>query len=803
MYYYTFAPRFMDCMKRYIVLLLMLSWYFSSVAQTTKYTVSGEVQDERNGEELIGATVYVEELKTGVSTNAYGYYAITLPAGKYTLVFSYIGYQTQRVLVDLSGSNKKLIIQLPEDKKQLSEVVISADRPNASNVEDNKMSTVKLDIKDVKKIPILLGEVDIIKAVQLLPGIQAAGDGNTLFIVRGGNVDHNLVQLDEAVVYNPSHVVGFFSVFNGDAIKDFEIYKGGIPSNYGGRLASVLDVRMKEGNNKSYNVTGGIGILSSRLTIEGPIAKNKSSFMISGRRSYFDVFFPLSSQLKDVTAYFGDINIKVNFTLGEKDKLFISGYAGRDNFGTGSLFGLGWGNQTFTVRWNHIFNSRLFSNTSLIYSRYNYNFDFNVSPNLNLSRSNFIKDFSIKQDFSYFATPKNTFKFGLLATHHTFSPGEIKPITSESVILADKLNEKYALDYAIYGSHSIKINSRLTAEYGVRISVFQNIGKGTELLYANDKPNYLDNNYISRSTIIGSKQYGSGEIFNTSAGFEPRLNTTYLLNSSTSIKASYNRMFQYMHLIQPTSASTGQEFWTPTDRYIKPQIADQVAAGYFKNIRENTIELSAEIYYKWMSNTVELIDNADVQFTEAIESEVTAGIGRAYGIELLARKKRGATTGWVSYTLSKSERKAEGVNNNEWYNFRFDRRHYVTFVLSQELSKRISISANFIYATGDTYTPAVSYFEVEGIPEIEYGKRNSARIPSYHRMDMSLTLGRKIKPNKVYKNESNWVFSLYNVYGRKNTYSIDFRYNPETGKNEAVKTYLFTFVPSVTYNFKF
>ncbi len=793
-------------MKKLLLLTLVLFciWTLPVLAQkVVKHTVSGNVKDAKNGEELIGASVVSESMKMGVLTNSYGFYSLSLPAGKYKLIFTYVGYAPLVKEVDLTNGNAKLNVELAEEKRELKEVVVSSDKPDANNVEQNKMSVIKMEMKEVKKIPILLGEVDIIKAVQLLPGIQAAGDGNTLMIVRGGNVDHNLVQLDEAVVYNPSHVVGFFSVFNGDVIKDFEIYKGGIPSNYGGRLASVLDVRMKDGNSKNYSVTGGIGLLSSRLTVEGPITKNKSSFIISGRRSYFDIFFPLSPELKDVTAYFGDINAKINFTLSDKDKLYISGYAGRDKFGASTFFGLGWGNQTATIRWNHIFNSRLFSNTSLIYSRYNYSFDLNASPSFNFTRSNFIKDFSLKQDFNFFANPKNTFKFGLMATHHTFAPGEIKPVTSESIFLPSKLTEKHAVDYAIYGSHSIKINSRLTAEYGARISVFQNIGSGTEQLYANEKPNFIDNNYITRAASVGNKQYSAGEVFNTSAGFEPRFNATYLLNSSSSIKTSYNRMFQYMHLIQPTSASTGQEFWTPTDRYIKPQIADQIATGYFKNIRENTIELSAEVYYKWMQNTVELIDNADVQFTETVEQEVTAGIGRAYGIELLARKQRGTTTGWVSYTLSKSERKAEGVNNNEWYNFRFDRRHYVTAVLSQELSKRVSISANFIYATGDTYTPAVSYFEMEGKREVEYGKRNSARIPAYHRMDASLTLGRKIKPGKVYKNESSWVFSVYNVYGRKNTYSIDFQYNKETGKNEAVKTYLFTFVPSVTYNFKF
>ncbi|MES2779301.1 MAG: TonB-dependent receptor [Bacteroidota bacterium] len=793
-------------MKKYLLTFLLASIGLLAQAQQKRpdrNTISGTLKDAKNGEELIGASVIVEELKTGVLTNAYGYYSLNLTPGKYHVAYTYVGYATIHKEVDITSGNVLINIELSEEKRSLKEVVISGDKPDAKNIEQNKMSVVKLDIKEVKKIPILLGEVDIIKAIQLLPGIQSAGDGNTLFIVRGGNVDHNLVQLDEAVVYNPSHVVGFFSVFNGDAIKDFEIYKGGIPANYGGRLASVLDVRMKDGNSKKFSVTGGIGILSSRLTIEGPIQKDKSSFMISGRRSYFDVFFPLSSSTKDVTAYFGDLNMKVNFTLGEKDKLFLSGYVGRDNLGTGSLFGLGWGNQTATVRWNHIFNSRLFSNTSLIFSRYNYNFDLNISRNLNFTRLNYITDYTVKQDFNYFANPKNNFKFGFIATHHTYSPGEITPINSESIILEDKLPKKRALDYGIYGSHSIKISSRLTGEYGMRMSIFQNIGEGRGLVYQNGTPTYMNNGFVTTSPIIDTVNYGSGKVYNTYVGFEPRLNLTYLLNSSSSIKGSYNRMYQYMHLIQTTAASVGQEFWTPSDNYIKPQIADQVAVGYFKNFMENTIETSVEGYYKWMDNTVELKDDADVQFNEAVESQVLSGKGRSYGLEFLVRKQRGKTTGWISYTLSKSERKVEGVNNNEWFNFRFDRRNYLTFVVSQEISERVGVSANFIYATGDTYTPAVGYIELQGQKVIEYGARNSARVPAYHRMDVSLTLGRKKIPGKVYKNESNWVFSIYNVYGNKNPYSISFRENPDTGKNEAVKTYLFTFVPSVTYNFKF
>jgi hypothetical protein len=795
-------------MKKSIFFILLLNCLFvsNSIGQNTeKHTISGTIKDAKNGEELIGASIVVSELKSGVLTNAYGFYSLNIPSGKYKVSFSYLGYATIVKEIDLANGNVKMNIELTESNEELGEVVISDDKPDAKNVEQNKMSVVKMDMKQVKRIPILLGEVDIIKAIQLLPGIQAAGDGNTLFIVRGGNVDHNLVLLDEAVVYNPSHVVGFFSVFNGDAIKDFEVYKGGIPSNYGGRLASVLDVRMKDGNSKKFSASGGIGLLSSRLTLEGPLQKNKSSFMISARRSYFDLFIPLAPEtnIRDAKAFFGDLNIKLNYELNDKNKIYLSAYGGKDVFKTGNLFGLGWGNNTGTIRWNHIFNTRLFSNTSFIISRYNYNFEFNLSPNLNLQRKNFIRDYSLKQDFNYFANAKNTFKFGFLATYHIFSPGEIKPITKESIIAADKLREKYALDYSVYGSHSIKVNSRFTMDYGLRISMFQNIGSGRYFKYANNQPNYVENGFLTASPIMDTVNVKSGSIYNTVFGLEPRFNATYLLNSSSSIKLSYNRMFQYMHLIQPTNASTGQEFWTPTDNYIKPQRADQIATGYFKNFRENTIELSGELYYKWMNNTVELIDNADVQFREDIETQVLAGIGRAYGLELMARKQRGRTTGWLAYTLSKSERKAEGVNNNEWYNFRFDRTHYITAVLSHDLTNRVSLSGNFIFATGDSYTPAVAYFEYEGERFVEYGKRNGARVPSYHRMDVSLTIGRKIIPGKVYKNESNWVFSVYNVYGRKNPYSIDFITNEVTGRNQAQKTYLFSIIPSVTYNFKF
>ncbi len=799
-------------MKNFLLILFLLisAWVYGQ--QAKRHTVSGTIKDARNGEALIGVSVYLEELKTGVATNNYGYYALSVAPGKYTLVVSYMGYVTQTQQIDISVNNQKLNLELSEEKKELNEVVISSDKPDARNVQENKMSVVRVDIKEVKKIPLLLGEVDVVKAVQLLPGVQAAGDGSSNLIVRGGNIDHNLVLLDEAVVYNPSHVMGFFSTFNGDAVKDFEIYKGGIPSQFGGRLASVLDVRMKDGNTKDYNVSGGIGMLSSRLTVEGPLIKDKSSYMISGRRSYFDVFFPLSPELKDVAAYFGDLNVKLNYTISDKDKLFFSTYYGRDKLGLGNFFGFGWGNLTSTARWNHIFSNKLFLNTTLVYSRYDYNFDINISDNLNFTRTNYINDVNLKVDGNYYTSARSSFKFGLKQNYYTFEPGNIRPITDASIIKADKLPVKRAYEQDYYASHTYKFGSRAIVEYGVRVSIFSNIGTGRSINYIGGPTSLGINNYIQegiRDTLNPYTNYKSGEVYNTYVGFEPRLNFTYLINSTSSVKASYNRMYQYMHLIQNVTASTGQEFWTPSDKYIKPQQADQVALGFFKNLKENTIEASVEVYYKDMRNTVELRDGANIDFNEAIEAQVVAGQGRAYGAEFFVRKQRGKTTGWVSYTLAKSERRADHINNGEWYSFRFDRTHYITLVLNQELSRRVSVGAGFTYATGEAFTVATgrTAFFGDSKYSIYYGARNGSRFPDYHRLDLSLTLLQnktEAKPLWVFKKrpyEGSWVFSLYNAYGRANAYTLS--YEDDNGVPTIYKWYLFTFVPAVTYNFKF
>lgn len=788
-------------MKQRLLGILLLLICAGSVAAQNSATISGRVTDAATGEELLGATLYVEELKNGTVTNLYGFYSFTLPKGTYHLTYSYIGYVSLDTVVNLD-KDLTLDIELKEEAKTLKEAVVTGEKQD-KNVTENKMSVVSIDIKTVKRIPILLGEVDVIKALQLMPGVQSAGDGNTLSIVRGGNVDHNLVLLDEAVVYNPSHVVGFFSVFNGDAVKDFELYKGGIPSQYGGRLASVLDIRMKDGNTKKYAVSGGIGILSSRLTLEGPIQKEKSSFIISGRRSYFDLFFPFTEQTKDAIANFGDLNAKINYKFSDKDRLYVSAYTGRDRLGFAGVAGFGWGNTTTTARWNHIFSQKLFLNTSVIYSRYNYQIDFNIAENLNFQRRNYIDDISLKQDYTYYHNPKNTFKFGFWNTFHVFLPGKIDPITEASIITADALAKKRAMSQAYYISHEWKPSGRFEMEYGLRVSVFSNVGDGKEFVYENGQKNYFQDGSVRPGTIVDTLFYNSGDFYNTFANLEPRLNMVYRLDASSSIKASYMRMAQYLHLIQNISASTGQEFWTPSTPSIKPQVSDQVAVGYFRNFFDNSVEFSVEAYYKYMNNTVELIDNADIAFNEAIEAQVVAGKGRAYGAEFFLRKTKGKTTGWIAYTLAKSERKADNINRNEWYNFRYDRRHYLTVVASHDFSKKINVSGSFIFATGDAYTAPVGQYSLNGNVIPLYSDRNALRIPAYHRMDLSMTYYPKVKEYKRFNYESSWVFSIYNVYGRKNYYTLDFRVDENTGQNAAYKTYLFRMVPSVTYNFKF
>ncbi len=770
-------------------LLLVLCLLSVAALAQEKVTVSGYVKDKASGEGLIGASVSVQELPgVGVGTNEYGFYSLTLPKGNYTLLFNYLGYVTISKTIQLNA-NTKLDTELGQNATALKEVEITT-RKEDNNVRSMEMSTLKMQVSEIKSMPALLGEVDVVKAVQMMPGVQTAGEGTSGFYVRGGGVDQNLILLDEAPVYNASHLMGFFSVFNADAIKDVQLYKGGIPAQHGGRLSSLLDIRMKEGNNKNLEVSGGIGTISSRLTVEAPIIKDKSSFMVSGRRTYADVFFGLNSDenIKNNQLYFYDLNTKLNYTLNEKNRLFVSGYFGRDKAGTKD-FMMNWGNATATVRWNHLFNDRLFSNTTFIFS------DFDYALGSKLKESEFtwkshIKDYGIKNDYTYFLNPKNQLRFGLHITYHNFMPAEVKP-GPESYVNELKLNSTSALEGALYLSNEHQITDKLTLDYGLRLSKFTNMGPGKVYLY--------DEKF---ETPVDTVEYDRFEKIKSYGGLEPRIAAKYELNEVSSIKASYNRTLQYLHLVSNSTSSLPFDVWVPSSSYVKPQIADQVAAGYFRNFRDNMFEGSVEVYYKWMDNQIDYKDYAEILLNERLETELLRGTGEAYGAEFYLRKQKGLLTGWLSYTLSKTERTVPGINNNNPYPLRYDRRHSGNLVLAYQFSPSINLGANWTYSTGGAITMPVGKYEYNGKTYPVYSERNGYRLPDYHRLDLSATYEKA--RNEFKKYNSSWTLSIYNAYARKNAFSIYFRENEDDrSKTEAVKTYLFGIVPSLTYNFNF
>ncbi|MDQ3535581.1 MAG: TonB-dependent receptor [Bacteroidota bacterium] len=759
-----------------------------------KFSISGYLKDAESGEDLIGASVYVSEVKGGTTSNVYGFYSMSLPSGTYTLTYSFVGFHTQTVEVELT-KNKELNINLISEQVNLQEVVISAEKVDR-NVEEIQMSTNKVNMVEVKKMPQLLGEVDIIRSIQLLPGVTSVGEGATGFNVRGGNVDQNLILLDEAPVYNSSHVLGFFSIFNADAIKDLQLYKGGIPANYGGRLSSVMDVRQREGNMKRFAGTGGLGLISSRLNLEGPIQKDKSSFMIAGRRSYIDAFTRLSSNpsLRENVFYFYDLNAKVNYIINSRNRIYLSGYFGNDVLTLGDRFGFKWGNGTGTFRWNHLFNERLFSNFTAVYSDYNYSLGIPEGPQAFEWKSNIISR-NVKADFQYFLNPQNTIDFGLDVIYYTFQPGRLLPVNGETVFNIDIDNE-YAFESAAYISNEHKINERLTLQYGLRYSTFMNIGAQSIYIYDPAVPR-------SRQTIIDTVHYKRGEVIEAFHGPEPRFSAKYTLTGNSSIKMGYNRMRQNIHLVSNTSSASPFDIWTPSGPYVNPAKVDQVTFGYFKNIRDNSIEFSAEIYYKQFYDLLDYVDGARLVVNKTIETDLLNGEGRAYGLELLARKVSGRFTGWIGYTLSRTERKVPGVNEGQYFPANVDKPHDLTVVASYDLNKRWNISANFAYMTGRPITYPDSRWEWEGFTIPNYNNRNGARIPDYHRLDFSANYEKQQVVKKKW--QSSWSFGIYNVYGRRNPFSIFFRPNTENPAiTEAVKFSVFgTVIPSVTYNFKF
>ncbi|MFH2095543.1 MAG: TonB-dependent receptor [Bacteroidota bacterium] len=783
--------------------LVVLSDKDEGTDKGDKKTISGYVKDNQTGEAMIGASVYIRSLTTGTITNVYGYYSLTVPAGNYEVVYSFLGYEdiTKKVNID---KDIRQDVSLSPSVEQIAEVEVRGERKN-EQIREIEMSTVKLPIKTIQKIPALMGEVDVIKSIQLLPGIQTAGEGTSGFFVRGGGVDQNLILLDDATVYNASHLGGFFSVFNQDAIKNVQIYKGGIPAQYGGRLSSLLDIRMKEGNSKEYECTGGIGTLSSRLTLEGPVLKDNSSFIVSARRTYIDLFFPMlkDTNIQKSKMYFYDLNTKINFELNDKNRIFASGYFGRDIARMGSEFLMNFGNATGTVRWNHLFSDRVFSNVTLVYS----NFDYSLGTPEGVSafewKSNII-DYSAKADISYYLNPSNTIRFGGSSCYHTFKPGHAKGLGDESVFSDVNLPENFALESAVYLSNEQQISPLFSINYGLRFSVFQNIGNAT--FYNYDRSNGSE--YRVMDTLL----YKKGDVFNTYSGIEPRLGLRYQFSEFSSLKASYNRTFQYIHLASNTTASTPLDIWFPSTPNIKPQKADQVAIGYFRNLKQNTFETSFELYYKKMYNAIDFRDHASLLLNPYIEGEIRTGDAYSYGAEFMVKKQEGRLTGWISYTLSKTRRIFPDINDGKEYAAPYDKPHDISVVLSYDLTPRLNLSANWVYSTGMPATMPTGRFEYQGMIVPVYSDRNAIRMPDYHRMDLACTwnLGknedakprRNGKPERKY--ESSLNFSIYNLYNRHNAYSINFRQNRDNPNvTEAEKFYLFKIVPSITYNFKF
>lgn len=781
--------------KTFFAILAMLC--VSAAFAQQKYTLNGYVRDASNGEELLGVTVYVKELKNGVISNSYGFYSLTLSPGTYTVRYSFIGYEAveQQIVLDKDIS---LNISLQEESLELEEVVVTGKAPE-ENITSIQMSRNELDIGQVKKLPALFGEPDIIKTIQLLPGVISAGEGTSSFFVRGGSADQNLILIDEAPVYDPSHLFGLFSVFNADIIKDSELYKGGIPARFGGRLSSILDVRTRDGNNKEFEGEAGIGLLASSVSLEGPIKQNESSYLISARRSYVDLF--LRAADNDNLVYFYDINAKVNWRANNKNRFFLSLYSGRDDFSFGDDFGFDWGNRTATFRWNHLFNDKLFSNTSLIASNFDYGLE-STSAADGFTWDSDLQEYSLKNDLNYYVNPQLELDFGYHFTYRRFAPGKIVP-KEGSIFKETKLQNEYALDHAFYLGAQHSVSDKLTFVYGARLSIFQSVGKGDVYLYEND----LDN---VNPTRIDTLSFDRLEPIKTYVNFEPRFSMRYLLNAQSSVKLSYNRMVQNTHLISSGTVPLPFNTWAPSSYYLKPQIADQLAVGYFRNFKDNTYEFSLEAYYKKMDNVTDFADNAQLFFNTDLATEYRQGEATGYGLEVFMQKKKGKLTGFASYTLSRADRTIDGVNLSNTFLANHDRRHSFNMLATYDYNDKWSFGGSFTYGTGrPTTVPSGTYQWGDGYIADVITERNGYRLPAFHRMDLSATL--TPRKNKDKKYETSWVFALYNAYSRQNPFSLYTRVQQnEDGdivgdgtSKEARMIYLFPLLPSVTYNIKF
>ncbi len=784
---------------------------FLQLSAQQKYTLSGTITEASSNETLIGVSVVVPELRTGVSTNEYGFYSLTLPEGEYKIQISYLGFQDIVQTISFT-QDQKVNFRLAEEAEELEEVIVTEDAERM-DIRKPQMSVSTMAVQTIKKIPVVLGEADVIKSILLLPGVTNAGESSSGFNVRGGAVDQNLILLDEATIFNSSHLFGFFSVFNPDAIKDVKLFKGGIPARYGGRVSSVLEIFQKEGNSKEFKINGGIGAVASRLLAEGPIKKDKAAFLIGGRASYAHFFLPLFDI--DNKAYFYDLNTKLNYKINENNSIFLSGYFGRDLFSINDSFVNIYGNAVVNFRWNHLFSDKLFSNLSLIYSDYFYGLELDF---VGFEWNSGIQNFNLKYDLKHYLNDNLQINYGLNNIYYSFNPGKIEPNSPDSGILEQQLVKKYANESAAYVDIEHNITENLSVEYGLRLSHFIRLGQDELFVYENNRPVVFDPfQLIYREAVpIDTISPGRSETLKSFTNLEPRVSLAYTLNENNSIKASYTRIAQYLHLLSNTSSPTPLDVWTPSGPWVEPQLLDQYAIGYFRNIKGGDYSFETEAFYKDIQNRIDYIDGANLIANNAIEQVILNGVARAYGLEILFRKNEGKLQGWLAYTLSRSEQRTEarepvidngrsnaetGINLGEWYSTPYDKTHDLALYGSYELNKKWSFNSNFIFQTGQPTNYPLGQFEFEGLVVPFYGRRNEERLPDYHRLDIAATLTPTQKPGKSFQSE--WVFSIYNLYNRRNAASINFRRNQDTGVNEAVRTSIFGIVPAVTYNFKF
>lgn len=785
-------------------LLTLFCCFFDGFAQE-KFTLSGTISDIKNNETLIGVSVYIKEANASVLTNEYGFYSITLPKGEYTISVDYSGFISAEEKISLNENIKKNFTLKEENRnvKQLEEITVV--QKNIANIRKPEMSVNKLTIQTIKKMPVVLGEVDVIKSLLFLPGVTNAGEGQSGFNVRGGGADQNLVLLDEATIYNTSHLFGLFSVFNPDAIKDLKLYKGGIPSKFGGRASSVLDIYQKDGNSNNFSINGGIGVVSSRILAEGPIVKEKGSFLIGGRASYAHLFLKLTDN--ENSAYFYDLNTKMNYKFNKNNNVYLSGYFGRDVFTLSDSFKNTYGNSTFNLRWNHLFSDKLFSNLSVIYSNYYYGL---VLDFVDFNWESGIDSYNFKYDFKHYLSDKLKLSYGVNSIYYKFNPGTIEPLSEKSAINYKQLDKKYAFEPAIYLDAEQQLSKIFSLNYGIRYSLFYRLGESTINYYNNNQPVVYDSDLkvYDKAKPISTQYFGKNKKIADYSNFEPRIALSMQIDENQSVKVSYNRMVQYLQLISNTASPTPLDVWTPSDNYIKPQLADQVAVGYFKNFNDDNYTLELESFYKTVKNRLDYIDGADLIANEAIEQVVLNGEMRSNGLEILLRKNTGDFTGWVAYTLSQSEQRTPGrtpeevgINNGQWYRSAYDKRHNLAVTASYKWSKRLSFAANFTLQSGQPVTYPTGKYTFQGATIPSYGLRNENRLPTYHHLDIAATLTTKQKREKKFKSE--WVFSIYNLYNRKNAASISFSKNNETGVNEATRLSIFGIIPSVSYNFKY